>query len=305
MPKGKPYRRARGKAKNKPKTVSQIKEIAKNVVYGIAESKYFNTTGHTEQVPVSTQTLANMTCLGFTTGDDTDSTTGSSYQYGTANMKKLNVNRVFDRNSGDPKNYLSLEGFYATPSFCQSRFVVEREILNTGTSTVPPPKTLPYYVRVLRLMPRTRRSSNQSVDPNLDAFLDEQGLATGVFVAGFSKLQLMTYKANSRKYQVVEDKKFIMNCPVSYNLVDIGTGTFNTTRTTESVMKTMDFKHDIGKKLFYKAPDANPDPNYPTSGFKNEFILWHFQAIGDNSVTRLPANNVRLSVSTVSSFKDV
>lgn len=291
------------KKKNAVKSVAQVKKIAKSVLYKEAESKYFNTTDHSEREPVAVQTLANMTCLGFTTGDDLDAVAGTTYQYGTSSMRTLNVHRVFDRNSADPNDYLSLEGFYATPTFCQSRFVIERTITNSGNSTAPT-QTLPYYCRVLRLVPRPRKSSNQSVQPNLDAFMDEQGQPTGVFVAGFDKLKLMTYKVNTRKYTVKQDTKFIMNTPVNHNELDIAAGTQNVSF-NGSGLRTMNFIHDIGKKLYYKSPDASPNPNYPSSGFKNEFILFHFQTLGDNGGVRNVANNIRISANAVSAFKDI
>lgn len=291
------------KNKSKVKTVAQVKKIAKAVLYKEAESKYMNTASYEERSVVPVQTLANMTCLGFTTGDEKDAITGSDYQYGTTDMRPLNVNRVYDRTSGIPQEYQSLDGFYCSPTFCQSRFVIERTITNSGNPTVPS-QTLPYYCRVLRLVPRPRKSSNQSVQPNLDAFMDEQGLPTGVFVAGFDKLKLMTYKVNTRKYMVKADIKFIMGAPVNHNELDIAAGTQNVSF-NGSGLRTMNFVHDIGKKLFYKSPDASPNPNFPSSGFKNEFILFHFQTLGDNTGVRNVANNIRISANAVSAFKDI
>lgn len=296
-------RRPRKSKKSGCTSVAQVKKIAKQVLYKEAESKYMNTTNHIERPAVPVQTLANMTCLGFTTGDELDAVAGSDYQYGTTDMRPLNVHRVYDRTSGIPNEYQSLEGFYATPTFCQSRFVIERTITNSGNATVPA-QVLPYYCRVLRLVPRPRKSSNQSVQPNLDAFMDEQGLPTGVFVAGFDKLKLMTYKVNTRKYMVKADIKFLMNTPANHNLLDIASGTQNVT-VNSGGLKTLNFSHDIGKKLFYKSPDASPNPNYPSSGFKNEFILFHFQTLGDNGGVRNVADNVRISVNAVSAFKDI
>jgi hypothetical protein len=95
-----------------------------------------------------------------------------------------------------------------------------------------------------------------------------------------------------------------MNTPMNHNELAISAGTQNVV-VNPNGMKTMNFIHDIGKKLFYKEPDAGSSPNYPTSGFKNEFILFHFQTVGDNTGTRNIANNVRISVNAVSSFKDI
>jgi hypothetical protein len=304
MPAKRGYRKkSYRKKKTAVKTVSQVKKIAKSVIYKEAESKYFQTADHSERAPDVAHSGSDMCVLGFTTGDDLDAVAGSTYQYGTQNMRALNVHRVFDRSSSGADAYLSLEGFYATPTFCQSRFLIERTITNSGSGAVPA-QTLPFYCRVLRLVPRPRKSSNQSVQPNVDAFMDEQGQPTGVFNSTFNKLKLITYKVNTRKYIVKGDHKFLMNTPMNHNELAISAGTQNVV-VNPNGMKTMNFIHDIGKKLFYKEPDAGSSPNYPTSGFKNEFILFHFQTVGDNTGTRNIANNVRISVNAVSSFKDI
>ena len=178
MPPRKNYRKRSKKGKKSSvKTVAQVRKIAKAVLYKEAESKYMDTSDYVERGVVPVQTLANMTCLGFTTGDELDAVSGADYQYGTTDMRPMNVHKVFDRAASSPNDYQNIEGFYLSPTFCQSRFVIERTITNSGNATVPS-QTLPYFCRVLRLVPRPRRSSNQSVNPNLDAFVDEQGLPT-------------------------------------------------------------------------------------------------------------------------------
>ncbi len=303
-----PKRTARKNYRRKSKkravrSVAQVKKIAKSVIYKEAESKYFNTADHIERTVAVAHTGSDMTVLGFTTGDDLDAVAGSTYQYGTGNMRALNVHRVFDRSSSGSDAYLSLEGFYATPVFCQSRFLIERTTTNSGNASVPS-QTLPYFCRVLRLVPRPRKSSNQDVQPNVDAFMDEQGQPTGVFNSSFDKLKLISYKVNTRKYMVKADMKFLMNTPMNHNELAISAGTNNVT-VNPNGMKTLNFNHDIGKKLFYKEPEQTSQPNYPSSGFKNEFILFHFQTVGDNDSVRNIANNIRISVNAVSSFKDI
>lgn len=134
--------------------------------------------------------------------------------------------------------------------------------------------------------------------------MDEQGQPTGVFNSSFDKLKLISYKVNTRKYMVKADMKFLMNTPMNHNELAISAGTNNVT-VNPNGMKTLNFNHDIGKKLFYKEPEQTSQPNYPSSGFKNEFILFHFQTVGDNDSVRNIANNIRISVNAVSSFKDI
>jgi hypothetical protein len=296
----------RRKQPKKRMTSSVVKQIAKSVILNVAESKYFNTEGaqyNTELTPLPVQLLANMTCYGFSTGSVNDPT-GTTYQYGSGSMKTLNLNRLYGPTATAPLNSFALEGMYCSPSFSQSRFIIERTAQDFSNPAVNPNRACPYFVRILRIQPRPTKTSNQEVQPNLDAFLTVDGLSTGVFVAGFSKLDILTLKPNTRKYKVIQDIKYMMNSPVQSNALAIGAGTNNVSVCPDSNMRSFNFTHDIGKKLFYKEPSTG-SVIYPTAGFKNEFILFHFQAIGDDSVSRTVAQEVRISANAVSTFKDV
>jgi len=303
MPRTNPRKRVK---RSKKITRSDVKTIAKSVVLSTAESKYFNTEGaqyNTELTPFYTQPTEVMTCLGFCTGSINDPT-GTTYQYGEGSMKTLNMNRLYGANASEPYNQFALDGLYCTPAFAQSRFFIERTAQDFSNAAVNPNRACPYYVRILRIQPRPVKTSNQDVTPELDAFLDVQGLATGVSQTGFSKLDLVTLKPNTRKYKVIQDIKYLMNAPLQSTLIDIGSGSNVVTTQPEANMRTFNFTHDIGKKLFYDEPGPG-SVVYPTTGFKNEFILFHFQAVCDDSGIRVGANEVRISANAVSTFKDV
>lgn len=290
--------------------MKQATSIAKKVFNKNVESKYFKTQGAsslTELVPQQIQTLSNMTCLGFCTGNRTNTQTGGLWQYGTGSMTTLNLNRLYTSSDAVPTDQFALEGVYCTPSFAQSRFIVERMESDFSAADTPAARALPYYVRVLRIMPRTQLTSKQGVDPTTDAFLDTNGIAAGISTSNFSKLQLMTLKPNTRKYKVIQDIKYIENCPLTYNDLDIGDGAVQVRPTGYPGVRTFNFRHDLGKRLYYSNPDPITGGNiYPDSGFNNEFILYHFQTLGDASTfsSRTTAKNVRVSATAVSSFKD-
>lgn len=297
-------RRNYRKKSKKVITKKEVKTIAKAVFNKRVESKYFNTGGVVEQVPTAIQTLANMTCFGFCTGQRTDPT-GSNWVYGLSQMVTLNLNRIQSPIATVPLNNMALEGMYCMPQFAQSRFLVERLGQDFSNPATLPNKALPYYMRILRLKPRVQKTSNTPINPNDDAFMDTNGLPTGVNEPGFAKLDLLTLKANSRKYQVIADIKHTMGSPLQSNLLDIASGTTNVNVQPEANFKRYDFKHDIGKKLYYKDPSSGSQI-YPTNGFQQEFILFHFQALGDNSISasRAAATGVRISCNGVSTFKD-
>lgn len=304
MPRTNPKKRVK---RSKKITRSDVKTIAKSVVLSTAESKYFNTEGaqyNTELTPHYIKPTDVMTCLGFATGSINDPETETTFQYGNGSMKTLNLNRLYGANAAEPYNQFALDGMYCNPSFAQSRFLIERTAQDFSNAAVEPNRACPYYVRVLRLQPRPMKTTNQSVTPEIDAFLDVQGLPTGVSQLGFSKLDLVTLKPNSRKYKVIQDIKYLMNAPVQSTLIDIGSGSNVVTTQPEANIRTFNFTHDIGKKLFYKEPGPG-SVVYPTTGFKNEFILFHFQAMGDDAGIRVAANEVRISVNAVSTFKDI
>lgn len=291
-------------------TKKEVKSIAKQVFNKNVESKYFKTSSAdsmTEIIPSQIQTLSNMTCQGFCTGNRVNVQTGGNWLYGTAQMKTLNLNRLYISTDGAPVDQFVLEGLYCNPSFAQSRFIVERMENDFSAASSPAARALPYYVRILRIMPRTQLTSKQGVDPTLDAFLDTNGIASGISTTNFSKLQLMTLKPNTRKYKVIQDIKYIENSPLTYNDLDIGDGAVQVRPTGHPGLRTFNFRHDLGKKLYYNNPDpTTPANTYPDSGFNNEFILFHFQTIGDSSTfaTRSTAKGVRISANAVSSFKD-
>lgn len=310
MPVKKRVSKMRRRVKKKQVTKKDVKTIAKQVFNKNVESKYFKTqdaSSLTELIPRNIQTGSNMTCYGFCTGNRLNVQTGSLWQYGTGTMTTLNLNRLYTSQDAAPTDQFVLEGLYCNPSFAQSRFIVERMENDFSAADVPAARALPYYVRILRIMPRTQLTSKQGVDPTLDAFLDTNGIAAGISTANFSKLQLMTLKPNTRKYKVIQDIKYIENSPLVYNDLDIGDGAVQVSPTGHPGMRTFNFRHDLGKRLYYNNPDPITGGNvYPESGFNNEFILYHFQTLGDASSfeTRTSAKSVRISATAVSSFKD-
>lgn len=154
-----------------------------------------------------------------------------------------------------------------------------------------------------------------SIEPNLDAFVDELGQPTGIADSAFGPHELMLYKANARKYKVISDKSFTLVPPMTASNVATGqsatdpltdTGAQVTNIDGKACFKRIHMKHDIGKKLFFE--EGGVDANNSQTGQKNEFILFHTCQIGVNSQSSSSGYNalkMLISGKFVSTFKDL
>ena len=289
----------------------ETREIAKKVLNSQAESKYFNvrdiddlTNGGSGLVLVPARgSYPQMQVLGFATGTGAQ-TSGVTLTYGVQpsgaakSIQALQHGRIFG--SGDANGY-DIQGSYVTPSLNTTEFNFQRITQSTTDDATACLNTTPYMVRILRLTPRPVKGSFQDMNPNEDAFLDQFSQEIGIRAANFTHYELHLLKANSKKYKVIQDIKFMMNPAVTYNSLDIGTGDFQVSSYSNNCVKQMLFKHDIGKKLFYETPN---DVSNPADGFKNEYILIHVVPVGHTDLSTVRPENVRLGVKAVGTFKD-
>lgn len=306
--------------------VKQVSTLAKKVVNKMAETKYFNVSSfkHSKSLYYARANVKNIGVRGYATCENKNSQ-GTRIAYGrdTASgnveyLDELNMNRCFSKNSNsDYFQAQKIDGVYATPSFQQSTFILERDVGYTvaEASEYNSLKNAPYYLRIVRVAPRASKFSTVDVDPQNDLFVDEFGQATGINIPGFSTHQLMTLKLNSRKYKVISDKSSIMVPPMVMN--NVATGQSDTDPLSETngniqqynakgCFRTMSFRHDIGKKLFFEQGDEAETNS--TSGQQNEFILFHTCHIGLNthaSPNSYDATDLLISTKSVSTFKDI
>lgn len=305
---------------------SQVKTIAKNAVNTLAETKYFNVSDFKENKPLhwATATKKSMGVRGYCTCENKNSQSVkiaygvSTLDETTEYLDELNMNRCFARDSAtDFFKSQAICGAYASPSFAQSTFVLEREVgyVTGEASDYSTLNNAPYFVRMVRVCPRPTKLSTVTIQPSTDLFVDEWGRHTGISDSTFLNHQLMTYKLNGRKYKIIEDKSFIMAPPMIVN--NVATGQSDTDPLSEvngdvnnyniaNCMKTFQNRHDIGKKLFFQ--DGGEEEANSTSGQQNEFIFFHTCLLGVNassSMNSYRANHLLISTKTVSSFKDI
>ena len=322
---GKAVRRQTKRGLNKTE-VKQVTSLANKVVKKIAETKYFNVSGFKEGKALY-HARTNHKAIGvrgYATCENKNSQ-GVRIPYGRniatgaiEYLDELNMNRCFaSTSSSDFFKSQKIEGVYASPSFAQSTFILERDVGYTigQASEYNSLNNAPYFVRITRVSPRASKFSTIEINPEGDLFVDEFGRATGVATSDFNVHQLMTYKLNSRKYKVIEDKSFLMAPPMIMN--NLATGQSDTDPLTETngnvaqynlnnCLRTLSYRHNIGKKLFFARGGENEDNS--TSGQQNEFILFHTCHVGVNSQAApnsYDATDMLISTKSVSTFKDV
>lgn len=306
--KGKPRGRPRKKVYKKKSGLNKTeKKQVKAIINRQAESKYFNVTPISQlkgsgdagvEMILARAGYPQMRVLGFQTGNGLQ-TDNTAIQYGISDITALNLARTFA--AGDANGY-DVEGSYVTPSLALSTFNIQRLYLDTTNGSDQALECTPYLVRMLRLSPRPKKSTYQTIVPNEDAFLDQFSQEIGIKDTNFGHYEIQMLKPNTKKYQVIQDSTWIMKPPCSFNELDIGDGTWQTSSVNDGSRRQMNFKHNIGNRLFYDAPTEVSDP---TDGFKVEYILFHVVALGTANAASISPDTVRFGVKSVSTFKDL
>ena len=305
------------------KEVKQTKQIVKKTVNAMAESKYFECKDLliTKSLNRARNNCNGIGVLGFATLEDKNSQgtrlvygvdTTNAYEY----LTELNMNRASDKSdTNEFRKAQAVVGNYVNASFAQSTFVLERDYIQTSgaASDYSVLAAAPYYVRILRLAPRAPKMSTEDVNPMSDAFVNEKGEPAGIDDNDFGPVELMTFKANGRKYKIISDKSFTMVPPFTVNNQATGQAAPADTAnasvsnlTANGCFKTIQMKHDIGKKLYF--PHGGQGRHNSSTGQKNEFILFHTCQVGVNSADSINANiatNMLVSGKFVSTFKDI
>lgn len=294
--------------KNQPLTKTQkseVKAIATKAVTTIAEKKYMNCNRFVGLRPVRANTPGKIGVLAFSnslhlTGE------GNQLHYGIADgtgaeepMTELKMMRPYVGQTGDAQtdNY-AIEGRECKPSSARIKWRMSRDLGNavwypdSTTAPLNPPTlatNLPIIVRMIRVNPRVGQN-NILCDPREDLFVTDRGNNNiGINSANFDETEVLMYRINKRRYNVVEDKFFrIQNAlTLSYQLsFDSADTKFRQpiiTNTNANCEKLYQTNHMLtskkGGSLFYDTPDANA-LEAPSSGHKREYILYHFVYAG-------------------------
>jgi hypothetical protein len=233
--------------------------------------------------------------MAFTTGGVED-----DFSYGTSNSAELNICRVFGEAS--PTTDYQLEGQECRPLMAKTNFFIEALQVDIEETTQQVRDCLPTLVRMVHV--RVKQTQDDTAPkPEDDLFLDQYNQPFGVNVAGFTKTDLVNARPNRRRYNVIQDKSWIMVPPLTRNELDIGSGTEQPRNINGSASKRMITCYhkpcNKNKKLFYKEGETKPYTNENL-----EYILFHFQHLGDKASVRASADDFRISAYPTSSFKD-
>lgn len=313
----------KGARKNKKGNKTGLNKVEKQQVQNIInknlETKYFHTTemdSLRELAPHPIQTGAAMYCLGFATNTNlirTGSNDAFPIKYGSNTpMGSLHLARLFtNETAGATENQkaYALDGDDLRVSFAKSRWLLERTAVDTtpgvGEQTLD---ALPMLVRMVRICPKALKGSFQWPNPEEDLFLDQYAQPIGIKRVGFRKDDIALYKVNNRRYNVIQDKMFTLLPPCTTSTFDIAAGNTQVTNVSNNSKKFINMDHNIGQKFHYNREgfeQAHSYPETPATGMKTEYVLFHFQLLGDDTVVgRRSADDVRITCCPVSGFKD-
>ncbi len=119
----------------------------------------------------------------------------------------------------------------------------------------------------------------------------------------FGNYEFQLAKVNTRRYRVISDKMITMSAS---SVTDDAIA--QVTLSNTSGARRFKTKHNIGKELYYTNPNGAEDGDqFPQTGFEPEYILYHFQTLGQplTSTDRINTDNINITARPVSTFKDV
>lgn len=299
-------------SKKKGLTKTQAKEsyqIAKKAQRSALESKYFDVrtinqlsgTGGAGIVPTPARlSYTQLYVQGFASGANTVG--NAVLSYGQNTIEAIEHGRIHPLGNSDNQN---LEGQWAMPSLSITTFDIQRVVRTSDLTLELARQEVPFMIRILRLVPRPPKGSGTEIDPENDAFLTESNQETGVADSDFQHYQLLMLKANTKKYKVYDDIRFVLTPPLTTTELatqgNAGSTSIQVGNIQTNSHRQMTFKHNIGKKLFYENPQNRSNP---TTGFQNEFILFHVIPLGTENDASILPSSIRIAAKAVGTFKD-
>lgn len=303
------------------KEKAQVKEIAKKSIQTVAEKKFMNSTQYVDMELEKAHTNSSIAVIGYSTTEDVNNS-GAAVMYGQTQVKEglclqpfLEDHKDDTQERADLGRY-SIVGKSVMPRTCHTRMRFQRRysVLDNNGEPVPteshpftlPATTggladsLPIYFRVLRVTMKGKGGTGVNHIPAQDLFLDKYGEPTGVNavnLAGnfiFTEEDLIFCKPNNRKYQVLDDKRFTLQNPLTLQWIpqikNQGTPTDvyylpNITNTNGNCEKYVNFNHQLtarkNGKVHYNEVTVQDAPNRPTtvtnasSGMRREYVFVH------------------------------
>ena len=209
----------------------EVKVIAKSAITDTIEKKYMNTNPSYNVTPLLSKPNSRVSVLAFcnTTNVVGDGLSAQTLKYGidgpdpvadAVEMRELKMLRPFTSTTGNQQtdNY-AIEGRQCMPVSASCKWRVSRDIgkLTSGLDTpdwydnLGAPNglqhNLPIICRMVRVTPKLVQT-NVICDPQTDLFVDAFNNKIGVQISAFDDLELLTYRINKRRYDVIEDKFF-------------------------------------------------------------------------------------------------
>lgn len=320
----KTYAKKKRTVAKKHLTKTQIvdtRKIAKQVIRGDAETKYFNTTRLSTLTRIQTIAARSLATAvevrAFAVGTGNNPTIGGNdvidygFVAGTGNpdVIPLNMTRAFGVGNGDlslRKN--AIDGAYVSPSMSQTEWIIQFPDMFTNTDLGRIAAANPMYMRMIRVTPRLKNVSDVEINPKGDLFVDQFGEAIGVNSGGFNNMELQLLQVNKRKYDVIQDLSKILVPSSTKSTFAISTGNTQITNLSKTGSRCkIVMKYKQPKKLYYTDVDSSGvvvDTAQPHAGQSNELIFFHFTTIGSSGNVNA-TGNIEITCKTVGTFKDI
>jgi hypothetical protein len=255
-------------------------------------------------------------------------------------MYELEMTRPFQAGGAGDKSPYVIEGKEITPVSAINKWRMSRDIgellkgfyLNHASSggneqlLIPPSDlaaNLPVICRMVRVCPKLNQTKNLCF-PAVDLFVNTYNNAIGVESADFDDNEMLNFRINRRKYDIVEDKFFrIQNGltvqwqrsvwsddTTSNSRAMVQPIITNTNANCEKLFTTSHMLTDRkGGKLHYNR--TNNSPLSADSGQRREYMLFHFCYAGaetflqgEEATTVCPVD-LKLSNNATVQFTDI
>lgn len=290
------------------------KAQVKSIINAKAESKYFETTynlhGQSFKYQSSDASLQEITVRAFAVGPATINDVVGTYGYDSGGAARaitaMNMARTFDANqTNEDYNANIPDGRYVEPMMGKCMWRLFRSMADTDDADEQR-KANPYVVRMIRVKPRVTKYSDAAIDPSTDLFVNQYGMAYGIgsaadtYQKNFGVLEMLASKVNTRKYQLISDKRFQLEAPSLVTALDTD---LIATQTSKSSQKVMTTYHKQPKKLCYQGAYNDATDRQPVSGQSNELIFFHCGILGTNTKSLIP--NLEIDCYPVATFKDI
>ena len=339
-PKGKPKRirvRKSNAGLNK-KQKAEATALAKQAVKTMAEAKYMNNNDENLQIQIPHLITNNklISCIGYSTTVNAQPD-GGSFQYPNGyDIKEMMCLRpFFDTTTYEDLRQYAPDGKEIRPISCRTRWRLDRDFTkitaqfrNVDAGDDPAPAdtglAMPILCRMIRVNPILTSTSTEC-NPAEDLFLNSYGQANGVDGVNasgestFREEELLFSRVNTRRYKVIQDKKFVLqpgavvNWTGAANQTSGRAGIANVTPSYKKCEKYLNTSHMLTSrkngKCFYEDPNESTTTN-ATTGNKREYCFFHFMRqgstllTGEGSAIDAPLD-INISTTNVTKFIDV